>query len=489
MSLKTNGILGNPWDELSLDADPAFHVRFKKSFTDLIRPEILTRSANGPRKPLHRTAYLDGIRGFAAFLVFWHHHQLWARDSIEIGKVLENAFGYDGQYYFACLPFIRVFFSGGHFAVSIFFVISGYVLSTKPLSYIHAGEYVKLGDSLASSLFRRWLRLYIPVIITTFIFMSIFHVFGIWTDNFDQQSNWREEAWAWYCELKNFSFVFNTGGKPWLSYNRHLWSIPVEFKGSIVIFTTTLALSRATHNARLCCFLGLIVYFTYIVDGVFYAMFVAGMLLADLDLLSSSNPSRLPRFLMRLEPVKELIFVNLFIAGLYLGGVPSYTSDTQVLSSSPGWGLLSILKPQAVFDPKSFYNLFAAVFFVASVPWLPFFVRFFEGRFCQYLGRISFAFYFTHGPVMFTIGDRLYVAAGWVRDSHRTKIPGWINLFPLSKSGPLGFEISFLLPALVSLVITLWLAEVGTKLIDKPAVRFVQWAYRRALPLALDGKL
>jgi hypothetical protein len=38
--------------------------------------------------------------------------------------------GYDGKYYFACLPGIRTLFSGGHFAVSVFFVLSGYIDET-----------------------------------------------------------------------------------------------------------------------------------------------------------------------------------------------------------------------------------------------------------------------------------------------------------------------------------------------------------------------
>ena len=69
---------------------------------------------------------------------------------------MENAYGYENKYYFAAMPLIRTFFTGGHFAVAVFFFISGYVLSAKPLSFIQSGDYVKLGDNLAASLFRRW---------------------------------------------------------------------------------------------------------------------------------------------------------------------------------------------------------------------------------------------------------------------------------------------------------------------------------------------
>lgn len=67
--------------------------------------------------------------------------------------------------------------------MSTFFVISGYVLSTKPMSLIHVGDQAKLADSLGSALFRRRLRLFIPLICTTFLYMMSWHLFGgFWID-------------------------------------------------------------------------------------------------------------------------------------------------------------------------------------------------------------------------------------------------------------------------------------------------------------------
>src|SRR5450432_2074326 len=193
MPARHDSILGTGYwdDESKLDANLSTYARLTKWAVDLLRPSFLTK-AGWPRKQLGRTAYLDGLRGFAAFIVYWHHHQLWAHDAIGAGPILENAFGYNGHYYFACLPAVRTFFTGGHFAVSVFFVISGYVLSAKPLMLIHAGEHIKLADNLASALFRRWLRLFIPVICTTFLYMTSWHAFGLWTDS-EHQSNYRDE--------------------------------------------------------------------------------------------------------------------------------------------------------------------------------------------------------------------------------------------------------------------------------------------------------
>lgn len=444
--------------------------------------------ASGQAEPLRKTAYLDGIRGFAALLVYWQHHELWAHSGPQMA-LIENSFGFNGQYVFSALPGVRLLFNGGHFAVATFFVISGYVLSTKPLSLIHAGDQAKLADNLSSQLFRRWLRLYIPVIATTFLYMVSWHAFGgFWISSIVKQGSLRDEMWAWYCEVKNFTFIFNSGGEPWLSYNFHLWSIPVEMKGSIVIYTALLAFSRATTKARLWCTMGLMFYFMYIADGWYCALFTAGMFLADLDLLAARNA--LPRLLARLAPYKEAIYYHLLAIALYLGGIPTPSTDVADLQRSRGWYYLSLLKPQAAYDYKWFYLFFAATFLVAAVPRLGWARRFFEARFCQYLGRVSYALYLVHGPVLWTLGDRLYAAVGWAggyAPEQRAGLAWWVDGFPLPMAGPFGLEVAFLLPHLVLLPVTFWAAEMVVRWVDEPAVRFAQWALRGTVPAVAGG--
>jgi len=442
----------------------------------LIRPSIMTRA--GPRKQVGRTAYLDGLRGVAAFLVYWHHHQLWPRQEYAADLIFENSYGFEDRYYFACLPFIRTFFTGGHFAVSVFFVISGYVLSAKPLALIYAGEYPKLLDNLGSALFRRWIRLNIPVLVVTFCFMTSRHLFGIYTISPEQKPTYREDLWNFYVEFKNYSFAFRDGGTPWFTYNFPTWSIPVEFRGSIVVYTCLLAFSKATRNARFFCQGGLMLYFIYIVDGWWASLFIAGMTMCELDLLAKNN--NLPRFISQFQPWKTPIFYALFFIGILLGGVPSHSPNFKLIKA-PGWYYLSFLKPQAMYDYKWFYLIFAAIFVVSSIPHIKWLKAFFETRFTQYLGHISFALYLVHGPVLWTLGDRLYVATGYHRPAHEMHMLNWVNAFPLSKNGVFGMELAFLAPHLIILPFTFWLAEIVMKLVDEPTVKFAQWAYRRTL--------
>ena len=500
----TEGILGQDyWQTVRDKQDQYAAARTGEWALNVVRPSIFSPKSVKARSPrqLRSTAYLDGLRGFAALLVYIGHHELWAHDSMKPEEIFENAYGYNDRRYFVALPGVRTFFSGGHYAVCMFFVISGYVLSTKPLQFIQAGDQLALGDSLASALFRRWLRLFIPVVCCTFLYMCSWHLLGVRTDK-EAQRTFREELWKWYKEFRDYSFVFNTKGSVGLTYNFHVWSIPTgeivvknhfhdailildpEFKGSIVVYTALHAFSRLSRNARLWCTVGLMVYFMYLVDGPYCSMFLMGMLQCDLDLLAAKND--LPSPLTRLERIKKPIFAVLFAIGVYLGGCPAASQDLNVLRGSPGWHYLSYLKPEAVYEYKFFFLFCAASLTIASIPRIAPLKRFFECRFNQYLGRISYAFYLLHGPVLWTIADRLYAATGCTRAGHAMTASRWINMAPIPKIGPVGLELNFLVPQLLIFPVTLWFAEIATKLFDEPSVKFPQWLYRRAL--ASSGK-
>jgi len=132
-----------------------------------------------------------------------------------------------------------------------------------------------------------------------------------------------------------------------------------------------------------------------------------------------------------------------------------------------------------VFDYKWFYLFWASSFIVAAIPRIPWLKAFFETRFNQHMGRISYAFYLVHGPILWTLGDRLYALVGWAQQAQFFGIPNWVNKFPLSKSGPLGLEIAFLVPHLILLPFTLWIAEIVTRLLDEPSVKFTQWFHSK----------
>jgi hypothetical protein len=76
------------------------------------------------------------------------------------------------------------------------------------------------------------------------------------------------------------------------------------------------------------------------------------------------------------------------------------------------------------------------------------------------------------------LGDRVYAAVGRVRDGHAIVCPQWVNRFAFPSWGPFGLEVNYLIAHLILLPVTLWLADVVTKLFDEPSVKFAQWFYR-----------
>jgi hypothetical protein len=139
---------------------------------------ILASKGKKPRK-LFPTSYLDGLRGVAALFVVIHHYAHLYTESSMTGYHYEKAAKGSHDWFFL-MPLVRVIHSG-HFMVAIFFVISGYVLSYRSLKLARQGKYVELLDSLSSSVFRRWLRLHLPVVASTFLGFILAR-WGMWHD-------------------------------------------------------------------------------------------------------------------------------------------------------------------------------------------------------------------------------------------------------------------------------------------------------------------
>ncbi|KAH9845292.1 Acyltransferase family [Teratosphaeria destructans] len=436
-------------------------------------------------KHTHRTAYLDGLRGFAALLVYILHNEVWARADMRERGALEGAWGLSNYYAFTSFPGIRILFSGGHAAVPIFFVISGYVLANKPLLKLQQGNVTSLAESLCSALFRRWLRLYIPVMVCTLLWATSWHVFGISSSlggSRRPEKTLLDEIWMWYCDFKNFSFLFNDGYDN--AYNANMWTIPLEFRGSIVVWSSILALAQCSTTKRLLCELGLAWYFMYVVDAWYCSLFLAGALLCDIDLLTLNG--QLPPVLARwLKLDRKWVLWLMFAAGLWLASVPSLDQEAEMLRKQPGWYYLSFLKPQAAWDIRNFFRSIAAILLMISIPRLSILRTFFESDFCQYLGKISFALYLVHGPILWSVGDRVYAAVGRIQPHHIGLIPGWINVFRFPGVGLMGLEFNFLAAQLILLPLNLGTAEAVTTLVDGPGVDLVHalflWARKDTL--------
>jgi hypothetical protein len=78
---------------------------------------------------------------------------------------------------------------------------------------------------------------------------------------------------------------------------------------------------------------------------------------------------------------------------------------------------------------------------------------------------------------MWTVGDRLYAAVGRPGVNANERIPEWVNCFPISDKGPLGMELNTMLPHVILLPLTLWMAAVITKTVDNPSARLSKYLF------------
>lgn len=118
-------------------------VRYmKRGALALIPSPVQRRLDPNPSKTprIQPTSYLDGLRGLASFIVFVHHYtceyvpSYVAYYGVRVEKVPSAPLQ---------LPFVRVVYAGRPM-VHIFFVISGFVLSKKPLELARAYDYDRL---------------------------------------------------------------------------------------------------------------------------------------------------------------------------------------------------------------------------------------------------------------------------------------------------------------------------------------------------------
>jgi peptidoglycan/LPS O-acetylase OafA/YrhL len=415
---------------------------------------------------LHTTSPLDGLRGFACCVVFIYH------SVTPFSQTFSHGYGVEGNGQLYQLPFIRLIHAGPAM-VSIFFVISGYVLSYKPLKLLRRGSWDQAFHTISSSVFRRGLRLFTPAIASTFLTMLLvqrglfdyadskaventgsrlakFELVAGRRDSFRKQfHHWLLSAW-----LMIDPFTWEEYHNP---YNGHLYTVPIEFRSSLVLFLIIIALMRLRTRMRV-ILLGVLILscVAYRQHGV--ALFLSGMFLGEVDLLSGTLDT-MNQELMKCEQskwrrMKRLAWVLAFIVGLYCASYPDRGGDATV-----GYRFLSRLSGDIGLESRKWWQLIGSVIVVWSVNNLNDIQPFFTNCFAQYLGKISFAVYIVHGPILHSVG-LVAMTASWRYIGRETTTQNCLG---------------FLVAAAVVLPTVFWIADIFWRLVDVPCTKFSRW--------------
>ncbi|KAK6529826.1 hypothetical protein TWF281_008985 [Arthrobotrys megalospora] len=425
------------------------------------------------------TEWLDGLRGIAAFFVFVYHHVV-----AYTGEEHDYAWDPKRHPHWIHLPILRLFYSGTPM-VKIFFVISGFALTSKPVKLMRKpGSQGTLMKTLASSIFRRYQRLFLPC---TAVFFMI-HCLRAWgafdwfevrhlkdpkilpgdiekypaksPDGFlGQMGVMLAEYWLFAIgsPIMHAKYDFET--------DKHMWTIPTEYVQSMALF---LLVAMVAHLRR-----GFRVYFVIPACYLFwsyykkydYPLFLCGYFCAEIHAaMETSSP--LPTSNQDIDEkqvrsfkktLRTIFFSFMFFIGLWFLSFPTRDGDKT-------WGymtLCQIMNPNGYFTKRVAYHSFGASILVWSLLYLPRIQAYLTLPLFQYLGRISFSLYLMHGAVIRTLG-------------HRLVLEGWSHYEPDAYGSRMFIIVMVFLFAVFPLV--MWMSDVFWRLVEAPCTNFVRWS-------------
>jgi peptidoglycan/LPS O-acetylase OafA/YrhL len=301
-----------------------------------------------------RLGYLDGLRGWASILVLFSHLAIFA---------LANKSPISKAWIFG-------FLSDANFAIFIFFVLSGLVLSN---GYLRTGN----PELLTGMVLRRYLRLFIPIFCSSMLAYTLktFDLFYNQQAGIAFSNEWLKGFYNNHMTVWQFyKFVFYDvffHHNPTTTLNPVLWTMGLELMGSFIVFAIC-ALVMKTPS-RLVILAAIFSYFM-IEKNIWYSSFIAGMFLSVAELYRNH---RISKALGRLWPV-ALIAVAYYSASSLRGPLFSFL-------------------PAIRHDYLNLAGAMLLVFYAGASKTVQ---GFFENRFSKYLGTISFPLYLTHFLVL-----------------------------------------------------------------------------------------
>ncbi|KAE9378786.1 acyltransferase [Stipitochalara longipes BDJ] len=451
-------------------------TRMKHTVLSLL-PSFIQYRIDASRKPATKeifpTSYLDGLRGLAALFVFWYHTYGTFLPTLmpSYGLPLSS----DGTRAFSSflqLPILRVTFSGRPM-VHIFFIISGYALSLKSLKQIRSNNKAALLGTISSALFRRGIRLFLPLVASTFIGAVLLQM------NFrvGAAPTFSAQMWEWYSELSQIINFWNPDGRAWITLDPHLWTIPVEMSNSVILFACLIAMARCKVALRMITLVGAIIMCMRVGHWV-ASEFLMGMFLAEFGLIQDDlnqylgPPEVIDVGIRRRQlhharrigsiVLKGVCILNLILA-LWLAGWPEAYPEQD---SGFAWIMAHTGPPYHDSLDRMQFPWFglAAFQIVFSCQQLPFLQSALTTPVIQYLGKISYSMYLMHWSLFKGLSPRIF-----------PPIWKWIESISGNVVGPWGVTLIWLLTGLAITPVVLWAGDLFCIIVDDNCVAFAKW--------------
>jgi peptidoglycan/LPS O-acetylase OafA/YrhL len=377
----------------------------------------------GIAKKAQRFEQLEGLRGVAAIVVVLYHVITMFYPNMALGPRIVQHMRLEDNLYGNPL---NVFLSGG-FAVGIFFVLSGFVLS---IGFFQSGK-ESIVKKLAS---KRYLRLMVPAlasVLLSFLLLSLHFNANRDASVAITQSGTIGE-WSFplniFDALKQATYgIFFESVK---YYNPVLWTMTFEFIGSFIVFLCLFLFGKSNYRWMVYGALAMATFCTW------YEGIILGMVIADLyahKKLSFLNNNRIAAG-------------GVLLLGLFIGGYPF---------GDPAGTVYSFITLPWVDESANitiFISLGAVLVTMGILSFAPA-SRFFALPRVSKLGKYTYSLYLTHTLILLTLTTTLFMF--------------FIHSMGYNKSVALSFLISLPVIAVVT-----WLFE---RYVDAPSIKFANY--------------
>ncbi|HEX6958688.1 MAG TPA: acyltransferase [Ferrovibrio sp.] len=335
---------------------------------------------------MRRLQHLDGLRGWAALFVLFHHV---ARAFLPAGN---SAAGQDP----ILAPF--TFLTDGPLAVSIFFILSGIVLAAA----VDAARAGAVPPSLPGLIVKRWLRLGLPILAAGLLVPLLFAfganqagaVAGVTHSAFLRDffpAGYQPSVPQVIREAAVGAFV----GPDTPEHDPILWTIRIEFPGSILVFALKLFTPRGRPTVMAALIAAVALTLLPFWMAHFCALFALGVAMREI----AAHEKRSEWF----AEWHDVAGFAMILLGLSI--YPLLDAEAHGLMRRLG-GLVDPIGHMSQFTIRS-------VLVVGGVMLSPTIQRFLSNAVSTFLGRISFGLYLLHAPLLWSLGGLTYLQLYW----------------------------------------------------------------------------
>jgi len=376
--------------------------------------EQMGEAGKPEKKQLH---YLDGLRGVASLLVVVFHFLQTFLPAIVLG-LAPGRLGASVSHWILGNPLSSLI--SGSFAVSIFFLMSGYVLS---LPYCRSRD----PKVPISGMLRRYFRLAIPILLSNLFLLALMYCDVL---NFKNLENVVQVTGTYRGRILDLPIpgffemvresLWNTliTGK-FQKYNPVLWSMQIEFIGSFLVYGLLLTIGRQRWRWAVYLAFVLLCHWRYPT----YLSFLSGLILCELHTAGILG-------LLQSGFRKNLTVILLLIIAFYFGGLPSLTPP-EYLSTTPWYAWVANIQWMPRGNVRWLILNYGSLSLLSAILLSSRLQDLLGGVIGRFLGKISFGLYLTHLPVMFAIQAPVFLALLQLLESESAAVVSFLVCLPV----------------------------------------------------------